>query len=298
MQADVHVVALERSICAPPALPRAPSASASRGSSRIELRERGARASPVRAPYDPALYDLVHTGTPGDVAFYVRMVAGAERVLELGCGSGRVLVAMAEAGCDVTGLELDEGMLEGARARVAGLAPEARARVTLVQGDMSDFTLDARFDRVVVPFSGLYCLSSPSRAASCLRCVRAHLAPGGLFVFDGYAADEFHARSRPEDYPDDRLEPVAEIVHEGEALTVLEKSTWDRARQRVDATYVYRTRGGRVRHRATIAHRYLRRREIEPLLDAAGLALVSIYGDFEGSPYDPAQGSLVVVARR
>ncbi len=247
--------------------------------------------------YDPALYDLVHTGTPGDVAFYVRVTRGAERVLELGCGSGRVLVAMAEAGCSVTGLELDPGMLEGARARVAGAAPEVRGRIALARGDMSDFDLGARFDRIVVPFSGLYCLSTPEALASCMRCVRAHLTAGGLFVFDGYAADEFHARSRPEDYPDNLLEPVAEIEHDGEPLTVLEKSTWDRGRQRVDATYVYLTREGRVRHRASIAHRYLRRREVEPLVRGAGLTLVSIHGDFDGAPYDPAQGSLVVVAR-
>lgn len=248
--------------------------------------------------YNPELYDLVHTGTPGDVAFYVRVTRGASSVLELGCGSGRVLVAMAEAGCQVMGLELDRGMLDGACARLAHAPAEVRARISLLQGDMSDFTIDARFDRIVAPFSSLYCLPTPASLSSCLRCVRAHLESGGLFVFDGYAADEFHARSRPKDYPDDLLEPVAEIVHEGEPLTVLEKSTWDRARQRVDATYVYRARDGRVRHRETIAHRYLRRREIEPLLRAAELELVSIYGDFEGHPYDPSRGSLVVVARR
>lgn len=247
--------------------------------------------------YDSALYDLVHTGTPGDVAFYVGLVHRGARVLELGCGSGRVLLAMAEAGAHVTGLELDRGMLEGARARLANADPAVRARVALVEGDMSRFELDATFDRVVVPFSGLYCLSTPARLASCVRAVRAHLAPGGLFAFDGYAADAFHDDSRPEDYPADLLEPVADVVHEGEPLSVLEKSTWDRRRQRVDATYVYRARDGSVRHAMSIAHRYLRLREVAPLLDAAGLELVSVHGDFAGGRYDRERGSLVVVAR-
>ncbi len=247
--------------------------------------------------YDAALYDLVHTGTPGDVAFYVNLVRGTERVLELGCGSGRVLAAMAEAGSDVVGLELDEGMLEAARERLDRASPEVRERTSLIRGDMRDFRLPQRFDRIVVPFSGLYCLSSPDELDACLRCVRAHLAPGGLFVFDGYAADEFHEEARPEDYPDDLLEPVAEIEHEGEPLSVLEKSSWDRERQRVDATYHYRAADGAVRHRASIAHRYLLRREVEPLMTRAGLTLLSVHGDFARAPYDRSHGLLVVTAR-
>ncbi|HEY8428323.1 MAG TPA: class I SAM-dependent methyltransferase [Sandaracinaceae bacterium] len=246
---------------------------------------------------DPELYDLVHTGTPGDVEHYVRLV-GARRVLELGCGSGRVLVAMARAGARATGLEHDPGMIAGARARVARAPREIAERITLVEADMARFSLGRHFDRIVAPFASLYCLLSRERVAACFERVRAHLVPGGLFAFDGYAADEFHERSRPSDYPDDVLEEVAKVTHRGEVLTVFEKSRWDRARQRVDATYLYVGRDGRVRHEAVIGHRYLRRREIEPLLERAGLELVSVAGGFAGEPYEGRRGSLVVIARR
>ena len=243
-----------------------------------------------------ALYDAVHDGTPGDVEHYLRLARGASSVLELGCGSGRVLVPLAAAGLDATGIELDAGMIEAARARAAS----ENVRVTLIEEDMASFQLEdarARYDRVIVPFSGLYCLLTPERLASCLRAARAHLAPGGLFAFDAYVADEFHEETRPEDYPDDLLEPVAEIEHAGETLRVLEKSRWDRERQRVDATYVYVAADGSVRHVYTIGHRYLLRPEVEPTLARAGLSLVSLHGDFAGGPYDPSGGSLVVVAR-
>jgi SAM-dependent methyltransferase len=52
------------------------------------------------------LYALVHRGNAGDVDFYVRACAGAARVLELGCGTGRVLRAVAEVAGHVTGLDL------------------------------------------------------------------------------------------------------------------------------------------------------------------------------------------------
>jgi len=240
-----------------------------------------------------ALYDAVHTGTPGDVEFYLRLAEGASSVLELGCGSGRVLVALAAAGHRATGIENDPAKLEAARARAA----RAGVSVELVDTDMAHFDLGARFDRIIVPFTGIYCLLTPRRLASCLRSVRKHLAPGGLFAFDAYAADEFHERMRPSDYPDDRLELVVEIEHEGEPLEVLEKSSWDRRKQRMDATYLYVTKDGDIRHEEVIGHRYLRRAQVEPLLARAGLELVSVHGNFEGGPYDPSGGSLVVIAR-
>lgn len=246
--------------------------------------------------YDPELYDLVHRGTPGDVAFYVRATEGASRVLELGCGTGRVVLALAEAGRRVTGLELEPAMLDAARRRIAEAPPEVAARVTLMEGDMARFELSARFDRVLVPFNGLYCLESPAELTACLRAVRAHLEPDGVLLLDAYAADEFHETARPRDFPSDRLDEVARVVHRGEPLTVLERSRWSRARQRIEATYVYRGEDGSVRYQATLAHRYLRRAELERAMEHAGLAIVAVHGDFEGGPYDPGSGSMVVLA--
>lgn len=240
-----------------------------------------------------ALYDAVHTGTEGDVEFYLRLAEGASSVLELGCGSGRVLVALASAGYDATGIEKDSDKLEAARTR----ALEAGVSVELVRTDMARFDLGRRFDRIFIPYTGIYCLLTPARVASALRCVAAHLAPEGLFAFDAYAADDFHTYMRPEDHPDDQLEPVTTIEHAGERLEVLEKSRWNRKQQRVDATYLYVTEDGQIRHEQTIGHRYLLRRQLDPLLARAGLKLVAVQGDFEGAPYDPSDGSLVVIAR-
>jgi SAM-dependent methyltransferase len=248
--------------------------------------------------YDPELYDLVHTGTPGDVAFYVRASEGAEHVLELGCGSGRVLVALAEAGRRVTGLDNEPGMLEAARRRLAALPEEAASRVTLVEGDMTRFSLETCFDRIFIPFNGLYALLSRAAVTRCFRAVREHLGADGVLLFDGYAADEFHRTSRPEDFPEDRLDEVARVVHRGELLTVLERSRWDRARQTIEATYVYAASDGAVRHQASLAHRYVRRAELERALSDAGLSLIAVHGDFEGGPYDPGHGPMVVLAHR
>lgn len=98
-------------------------------------------------------YDLFVGEGPfaGDIAFY----RGCARrfgstVLELGVGTGRVAVPLAEAGCRVTGLDLAPAMLDVAAQRVTALAPEAAARIDLVQGDMANFELGRRFDWIVI----------------------------------------------------------------------------------------------------------------------------------------------------
>lgn len=235
-------------------------------------------------PAEAELYAQVHDGVPGDVAFYRAVTRDASRVLELGCGWGRVA---AQLGCpEVIGLESDPGM----RALAASRHPELR----VVEGDMRSFSL-GQFDRVIVPFTGIYCLLTEADVAACLRCVRASLAPGGRLVFDAYAADGFHAEARPEDYPDDELEEVARIEEGGEPLIVYERSRWDRGSQRMDATYVYVTASGEPRAEVTIGHRYLLSEQLETLLADAGMKLVSLNGSFDGAPYD-GSGSLVVVA--
>ncbi len=235
-------------------------------------------------PDEAALYAKVHDGAPGDVDFYRAQTAGAARVLELGSGWGRVASAL-ECG-EVVGLESDAGM------RALG----ARRGFESIAGDMRDFSLGL-FDRVIIPFTGIYCLLSEEDLLACLGCIGRALAPGGRLIFDAYAADSFHAEALPEDYPDDRRDVVATIEHAGEELTVWEHSTWDRASQRMDATYVYDDPYGHPVATIRIGHRYLLRDQLEPLFARAGLSLVSVAGSFDGAPFDIGRpGSLVVTA--
>lgn len=245
---------------------------------------------------EAALYCAVHDGAPGDVAFYLRACEGAASVLELGAGDARVAVELARAGHEVTALERDPGMRARAETRRAAEPTEVRERLTIVDADMRDFHFDARFDRVVIPFTGIYCLLSEADLDACLARVRAHLAPGGRLVFDAYAADAFHRESRPEDYPEDRHEHVATLDIDGEMIAALERSRWDRPTQRMDATYVYLDEEGAIRAEIGIGHRYLLSTQVEPALARAGLTLDVMHGDFEGAPFGPESGSMIVFA--
>src|SRR5258708_23214103 len=129
-------------------------------------------------------------GRVQDVAFYWEGVGGVgDRVLELGCGTGRITMALAEAGKRITGLDLSERMLERAVEKRAALRVEARERVQLVQGDMTRFDLGEKFRLVIIPFRPLQHLLEVRQQMDCLECVRKHLAPGGRLVLDVFQTD-------------------------------------------------------------------------------------------------------------
>ncbi|MFW6050882.1 MAG: class I SAM-dependent methyltransferase [Myxococcota bacterium] len=237
-------------------------------------------------PYPPDLYLAVHSGNEGDVCFYRRACADARDVLELGCGAGRVACAVAADGKDVVGVERDAGLL--------ALAP--RCGATFVQQDMREVWLDRAFDRVIAPYHGLYCLLEEADLVAVLERARAHLRPGGLLVFDGWAADRFHEEADPE--APDELEVVKVVHARGRTWDVLERSDWDRARQRIDARYRHVPREGGEAVEAVLPQRYLRSAQVGPLLSRAGLELVVLLGGFDDRAWDDDAEHLVVVARR
>jgi SAM-dependent methyltransferase len=136
--------------------------------------------------YDQRLQqDIVGTSVEGDVAYFIeeaRRAAGP--VLELGCGTGRVAWALAEAGVEVAGLELSQAMLDRAEAKRAMAPAEAAARAIFVHGDMADFELDRRFGLVIIPFRAFQALLDAADQRRCLAAIRRHLAASGRLIID------------------------------------------------------------------------------------------------------------------
>src|ERR1051326_5853005 len=100
------------------------------------------------------LYDSVplYAARP-DVDFYVEEAkAAGGPALEIGCGTGRILIPTARAGVTITGLDGSTEMLARARAKLAAEPAPVRQRATLVQADMRDFELGARFALITAPF--------------------------------------------------------------------------------------------------------------------------------------------------
>lgn len=248
-------------------------------------------------PYPAELYAALHRGNPGDVDFYRHACTGATRVLELGCGDGRVLLALAEDGRELWGLDLHDGLLERGRAQAKAAGVDAH----FVEGDMLDWPAELaelRFERITIPHGGLYCLLGEGELARVLdNCARA-LVPGGELLFDVWAADDFHADADPEDQAPSWQDHLGRFEIEGRDWEIIERSSWDPARQRIDVVYTHVPVGSYEAIEGHLPQRYFLRPELEAALAAAGFEPPQLHGDFAGAPYDAEAELMVGRARR
>ncbi|HEX7698671.1 MAG TPA: class I SAM-dependent methyltransferase [Candidatus Acidoferrum sp.] len=257
---------------------------------------------------NPALYDSfiadyydespVVSERLQDVAFYREAVREfGDPVLELGCGTGRIMMALADAGKRITGLDLSERMLERAVKKRAALNKEARERVHLVQGDMARFDLGETFRLVIIPFRPFQHLLEVQQQVDCLDCVRKHLAPGGRLILDVFQTDA----ERMHDPVHMREMLVTEYATtDGRQVRITERvAAFHRAEQRNDVEMIFsiRHRDGR-QERMVFAWplRYFFRYEVEHLLARCGFRVTALYGNFDRTPIRDDSPEMIFVA--
>ena len=246
------------------------------------------------------LYDAVpaYRGRP-DVDFYVaraREASGA--ILDIGCGTGRILLPMARTGAAVKGIEPSGAMLAHCRAKLAKEPEDVRARVTLHQGDARNLDLGVRFDLIVAPFRVLQHLVSIEDQLRCLTSVARHLAPGGRFVFDVFNP-QFHlltsARTEEtEETPELRL-PDGRTMRRAFRVA---RVRWIEQVSEVELIYYVAERPGAQpqRHVQQFDMRWYLHAELVHLLARAGLRATKILGNFDGSPLVDGAPEQVVIA--
>ncbi|MGH7466784.1 MAG: class I SAM-dependent methyltransferase [Longimicrobiales bacterium] len=237
-----------------------------------------------------------------DIEFYVdaaRAVGGP--VLEVGCGTGRVLLPTARAGIEITGLDASPHMLEECRTRLQQESAEVRARVRLVQADMRDFQLEQRFRLVTIPFRPFQHLARVADQIACLHSLHRHLVPDGKLVFDLFNP-WLEALVRDDLGQEVGTEPEFVTSNGRRVIRSHRTIARDLANQVNQVELIYditHPDGRRERVVHAFAMRYLFRFEIEHLLQRCGFQVEQIDADYEGAPYGSKYpGDLVVQARR
>jgi SAM-dependent methyltransferase len=233
-----------------------------------------------------------------DVTFYCSVARNyGDPVLELGCGTGRVTMAIAEAGYRVIGLDLSEKMLERAIEKRGRLRREARERVHLVQGDMAQFELGEKFRTIIIPFRPFQHLLETEQQLSCLHCARKHLAVGGRLIVDFFQTDAERMHD-PMFLNESAL--VAYDLPDGRHVALSERvAAFHRALQRNDVEMIFRvTHPDGKRECLVMAWtlRYFFRYEVEHLMVRCGFRVEALYGDFAGSLLADASPEMIFVA--
>lgn len=246
-------------------------------------------------------YDVEHAGFDDDLAIYRSFAeATGGPLLEIGCGSGRLLVPLAEAGYAITGVDSSAVMLDRCRVAVADAGPNVAARVTLAQADMTTFHLpEHAFRLAFIALGTLQHLAELAERRLALRAMRAHVTAGATLVLDLAQADPRRFAQFAE---------TGQIMHVG---------TWRDAESAQILTHTIAARPGPAPATLTLTHWYdahaqggpvmrtciettlatIARAEIELLLDTTGWRLRQVYGDHDMGEWDDSSPRLIVVAQ-
>ena len=219
-------------------------------------------------------------------------------ILELAAGSGRLAVALAEAGHEVTGVDLDPAMLERARVRARAVGPGLADRLTLVEADLVDLRLPAagRFGLAFIALNSLLILPTRAAQRAALGTLAQHLAPGGLAVVDIWIPDaeelgRFDGRISLE-WP--RLDPET-----GAIVTKAASAQHDAASGTVTLTTIFEEGGQGDPPRRWVRRDRLRlvsADELRSFAEDAALVVEHLAGDYGLAPIGPGSERAVLIA--
>lgn len=243
-------------------------------------------------------YDWEHADYDIDVPLYqefARRTGGP--ILELACGSGRLMGPLLELGEEVVGIDSSAPMLERARQVLSRGASGMPRRATLQQADVRHLRLKRRFQLAIYGLDSFGLLDGINDQLAALRSIREHLEPGGLLILD---VSNGNGRG---------AEPTDELVLQFDGFdpeTGLPLSKWtarstDHGEQVDHYTYFYDQVGADGLVRRSVVRldlRYFGRFELELLLQQAGLEPEMFYGSYDLTPYAAGSERLIAVAAR
>ena len=230
-----------------------------------------------------------------DVDFYVAAAKVAKgTVLEVGCGTGRILLPIARAGCRIVGIDSSRQMLARCVAKLATESAEVRKRARVEYQEMCDFDLGTEFPLIIAPFRVLQHLTTIEDQLRFLASVARHLAPQGRFIFDVFNPrfDILVSANgvEREDTPEQRL-PDGRTFRRAYRIA---RVRW--LDQVSESELIYYVDG--KRYVQAFEMRWYLVAELRHLLARAGFRVLEMYGDFARGPVVDGCRELIVVADR
>ena len=238
------------------------------------------------------LYDAHHQRHMEDLPFWLELARNADGpILELGCGTGRILLPLLNKGYQVFGLDRDADMLAVLHAK----SVSAKIPAPILQADMAAFLFRQSFSLIILPCNTLSTLENTDRL-SMLDLVAYHLTPGGIF-----AASIPNPRllSNLPTQVDPEIEE--NFPHPLDNTLVQVSSAWEHDNENFTLFWHYNhllANDTQERLTATSRHLLTPSTQIITEIEAAGLNLLHQYGDFNRRPFTRRSRDLIIIAQK
>lgn len=236
-----------------------------------------------------------------DIPFYVDLAKqSGGPVLEIACGTGRILLRIAREGIEIHGVDNSESMLGVLRSQLAQEPHEVREHVTVREGDMRNFRLERKFPLVLIPFRPLQHMYTVQDQMDALATAAFHLDEGGKIAFDVFFPNfEAFAGEIGKEVLD--LEWTEDEAKRKVVRRCFRKKSYDKIQQTFTGEFVFRTyEGDKVVLEETdpLKMCFFTYQQLRALFLLTGLEVVEEYGSFSRAPLDNEAQQMIFVVRK
>ncbi len=241
-------------------------------------------------------YDAEHTDKTDDLVLYSDLAETyGGPIFEVGCGTGRVMLHLAQAGYEIHGIDSEIAMLDIARMKLDMFA-HVRDKLKFYHGDVLTYDLDKQFKLVLLSYNSLMHFHEQADQLTLLRQLRGWTATDGLLVIDLPNAGEAFAA------PDnDNISLERTFIENETGHLVMQQATsyLDRVEQLMHVNWIYDEvdgDGGVSRTLAPVIFRYFFYAEVKLLLQQSGFKVQAVYGDTERGPFEDGCERMIICA--
>ncbi len=244
----------------------------------------------MSSPYNfPNIYACQHACQLEDMPLY-RCLAQkyGQRLLELGCGTGRITIPLAREGFYVDGVDRDPMMLNWAREQLKNETPQVQSRIHLLEMDITSMATGRQYDLVLFPYHSVGHLSPGQGISALAYAVADHMLPDGAFVLSVLQPDSDLCSEKPSD-----LRHLEEFHVPGLGMVdCYETTRYDATLRQLHFDWYYDLGDEEMLHIKNCLNLHSGQ-ELEQAFRAAGLRLVETWGDFDGSAWSKDSGELI-----
>jgi len=242
-------------------------------------------------------YDWYYDSVTEDIPFYIELIREyGTPFLEMACGTGRITIPLVREGFAGIGLDLSPEMMKIAEAKLAKEPMEVQKRLQLLQADMTDFSLPEKVKFAFIPQASILHLHTIEAKQRCLSCTYNNLTDAGVFIIDLIPADRL------------ANQVVGETVVCGNSINpstgkqtreLNKKLSIDKQAQVVtcEHTYIETEADGSEKSFVFVDHyTWVREDEMGELLTEAGFRDITVWGNYDKSPFDADSPRMIFFA--